>query len=145
MLSLGGVLEVASSEPPATARSASGQDSVRECVLQHLKLLAELTAPLVATEGLAAVGERLGRVTAETAERYPDLLRDLPLGPGGVPDPEAVTDRALRLPGERERSVAQALGELVAYLEFELKNSPHIDEPDRYLEAVDSLRADLDY
>lgn len=145
MLSLAGIVEVASDAKPVANGSASSHDAVRECVHQHLQLLAELTAPLVATEGLAAVGERLGRVTAETAERYPELLRDLPLGPGGVPDPAILTDRALRLTGERERSVALALGELVAYLEFELKNSPHIEEPDRFLEAVEKLRAEIDY
>lgn len=144
MLSLGGVVEVAAGEATGSPRSVSGQDAVRQCVLQHLALLAELTAPLVATEGLEAVGDRLGRVTEETADRYPELLRDLPLGPGGIPDPDTLVERALRLPGERQRAVARALGELVAYLEFELKNSPHIDEPDRYLEAVDALREGLE-
>jgi hypothetical protein len=145
MLSLGGIVQVASDDSAPAAPTASGHASVRECVLQHLALLSELTAPLVATEGLAAVTDRLARVTAETAERYPELLRDLPLGPGGVPDPDVLTERALRLRGERERSVGRALGELIAYLEFELKNSPHIDEPDRFLEAVDGLRSSLEY
>lgn len=145
LLSLAGVVVVAPEEDAVVGSPSSSQDAVRECVLQHLKLLSELAAPLVATESFEAVGQRLARVMAETAERYPQLLHDLPLGPGGVPDVDVLTERALRLPGDRERAVGMALGELVAYLEFEVKNSPHIDEPDPYLEAVDALRAGLAY
>jgi hypothetical protein len=39
--------------------------------------------------------------------------------------------------------VDQALGEIVAYLEFELQNHPGIDDADPFLEAVEPLRAML--
>ena len=52
-------------------------------------------------------------------------------------------DRALRFPGEREREVRLALGELVSYLEFELMNHPSIDDPSPFLESVEALRANL--
>lgn len=146
MLALAGVLRVETGGD-AVAESAAGSshEEVRECVVQHLKLLSELCAPLVATEGLAEVGQRLTKVTHEAAERFPDLFTNLTYGPGGIPDLEELTSRALRLVGHRQRIVSEALGELVAYLEFEIKNSPHIDEPDRFLEAVDDMRSGLDY
>jgi hypothetical protein len=36
------------------------------------------------------------------------------------------------------------MGELVAYLEFELRNHPRIQEPEHFLEAVEGLRAKLE-
>ncbi|MCI0546665.1 MAG: hypothetical protein L0027_05225, partial [Candidatus Rokubacteria bacterium] len=67
----------------------------------------------------------------------------LELGRGGVLDPEAVAERALRFPGDRESEVRLALGELVAYLEFELVNHPRIPDPDQFLEVLEPLRARL--
>ena len=58
-------------------------------------------------------------------------------------DPSQVEHRALRLPGDRLREVDEALGEIVAYLEFELKNHPGIQDCEPFLEAVDPLRAML--
>ncbi|MBK7950204.1 MAG: hypothetical protein IPK00_15965 [Deltaproteobacteria bacterium] len=46
-------------------------------------------------------------------------------------------------PGDRIREVDEALGELVAYLEFELRNHPRIPDASPFLEAVDPLRAML--
>ncbi len=62
---------------------------------------------------------------------------------GGVLDPEVITTRALRFPGDRRRAVRAALGELVSYLEFELLNHPRIDDAQGYLEGLDKLRAAL--
>jgi len=124
------------------AAGGSGEDErVRACVRDHLALLSELSSPLVALEGLEPVSRRLGRIFVETAERHPALLEGLEVGPGGLPDPGALTARALRAAGDRLAAVQAALGELVAYVEFELLNSPHLDEPDRYLDALKELRA----
>jgi hypothetical protein len=116
---------------------------VRECVLLHAKLLTEFTAPIVAVEGEAGIRDRLQRITIDAAERYPELLSDLTVGPGGVLDPDVLIARALAYPGEREREVRLALGELVSYLEFELMNHPGIDRPDEFLEGLETLRSRL--
>ena len=63
------------------------------------------------------------------------------LGEGASLDPEPVIERALRLQGDREEQVATALRELVAYLEFEIKNHPAIMEPDRLLAGLAELRS----
>ena len=54
-----------------------------------------------------------------------------------------MVERALRFPGDREREVGLALGEIVSYLEFELVNHPRIEEPEQFLEAIEQLRAGL--
>ncbi|MCG8587715.1 MAG: DUF4388 domain-containing protein [Proteobacteria bacterium] len=121
------------------------EDAVRQCVELHAKLLAELAAPIVAEEGTEPLDERVARVLEDTAERHSELLDELHFGPGVVLDPDELVSRALRLPRERVRHVCLALGELVAYLEFELKNHPRVEDADRYLEAVEPLRAQLDW
>jgi hypothetical protein len=52
-------------------------------------------------------------------------------------------ERALRFPGEREREVRLALGELINYLEFELLNHPQISDPEEFIEGLEPLRANL--
>jgi hypothetical protein len=121
----------------------SGDDEVRSCILEHLKLMAELVAPVVAVEGVEGIAERLGQVVDEAAQQYPALLADLPVRPGGAIDPEELIARALRFPGERDREVRLALGELISYLEFEILNHPRIDDPEHFLEDVAALRACL--
>jgi hypothetical protein len=131
--------------PPASAGDARNAEveTVRESVRAHAKLLAELAAPIVAVEGGEALRARLQRVVEEVSRRCPEMLAGLELGRGGVLDPEAVAERALRFPGDREREVRLALGELVAYLEFELVNHPRIHDPGEFLEALEPLRAGL--
>ncbi len=121
----------------------SGEEAVRECVRLHIKLLAEFTAPIVAVEGAEGIRDRIQRITDDAAERYPELLSDLVVGQGGSLDPDVLIKRALAYPGEREREVRLALGELVSYLEFELMNHPNIDRPDEFLEGVEDLRSQL--
>ncbi len=120
------------------------EDLVRECVYDHIKLLGELTAPIVAVDGTEVVGERLGRVVEEAASRHSEMLNGLVVSSGGSIDPEEVLARALRLAGDRVRGVSEALGELVSYLEFELNNHPRIEGADVFLEAVEDLRAKLE-
>ena len=83
------------------------------------------------------------RWSAEAAVRYPELLTDLPVGFGGAIDPDRLMERAIRFPGEREREVRLALGELVSYLEFELLNHPQISDPEEFIEGLEPLRASL--
>jgi hypothetical protein len=123
---------------------ALGDDEVvRECVRLHVKVLTEFAAPIVAVEGDAGVRERFQRITADAACRYPELLFDLVVGQGGVLDPEEIIRRALGYPGDREREVRLALGELISYLEFELIHHPKISRPEEYLEGLEEMRARL--
>ena len=119
------------------------RDAVQACVTGHMKVLAELVAPIVAVEGNEGIRLRLERVVEEGAQRFPELLGGLEVGPGGVIDPEVVIERALGFPGDREREVRLALGELISYLEFELANHPRIEDPEIFLEAVQEMRAAL--
>ena len=129
------------SDPSDVARS--DEEAVRECVRLHIKLLTEFTAPIVAVEGAEGIRDRLQRIADDAAERYPELLSDLAVGQGGVLDPDVLIRRALAYPGEREREVRLALGELVSYLEFELMNHPNIARPDEFLEGMEGLRSQL--
>lgn len=148
LLSLAGLVRIRRrQEAGADASDAPQQpdDVVRACATDHVKLLAELSAPIVAVDGPELVAQRMTGLVADAAERHPALLKGLSVGAGGIPDPEEVTRRALRLPGDRVRAIAEALGELVSYLEFELRNHPRIQEPENFLEAVEDLRAQLDF
>ncbi|MBW2270746.1 MAG: DUF4388 domain-containing protein [Deltaproteobacteria bacterium] len=144
-LRLIGAVRVGETEATHETRDTrlSDRESVRECVEAHLKVLAELAAPIVAVEGAEGIRLRLERVVEEGAERFPELLAGLDVGPGGVLDPEPVIERALGFPGDREREVCLAFGELISYLEFELANHPRIDDPEVFLEAVRELRERL--
>ena len=119
------------------------EEALRECVTGYAKLLSELVAPLVALEGSERVLERMRPVLDETARRHPGLLRGLPLGPSAELDPAALGERAARLPEPRLPALADALGELVAYLEFELKNHPRLPDAEALLEALEPLRRRL--
>lgn len=127
---------------PAKGRSPEA-DGVRDCVHAHLHLLGELAAPIVALDGGEALRERLQRILDEAGRRFPELLGGLTAGRGGSLDPAAVVERALRFPGDRDREIRRALGELVAYLEFELMNHPRLPDPDQFLEALEPMRASL--
>jgi len=149
LLRLVGAVRVSRSQPEdrfvaeADLRSA-GEEALRACVDSHVKLLAELVAPIVAVEGTAPVARRLGRVLQEVAERHPELLAGVRLGAHCTLDPGELASRALRLPGDRCREVRIALGELVSYLEFELKHHPRITDPEPFLDELGELRATID-
>jgi hypothetical protein len=72
--------------------------------------------------------------------RFPALLTGVRVGPGGSLDPDLLAERASKLPGDREDVLGSALGELVAYLEFEIKNHPRIEDPDGVLAELGPLR-----
>ena len=122
-------------EPPKGDRESS-----RDTVLEHLQVIEELAAPIVAVEGPEGIRIRLERVVEEGGRRFPELLAGLEVGPGGAMDPERVIERALRFPGDREREVSLAFGELMSYLEFELANHPKIEDPEQFLDAIEHLR-----
>jgi len=151
MLRLSGAVQIVRDSGGAGAgvesreqRIGQGTSALRELIFAHVKLISEMIAPLVATDGVEAVSRRVDSLLLDTAARHPDLLAGLSPGPGGDLDPEELLQRALRYPGEREGYVRAALGEIVAYLEFELRNHPRIDDPEIYLDALEDLRAKLD-
>jgi hypothetical protein len=116
------------------------QDAVRACVVDHVKLLGELAAPIVALDGTRDFAQRLGRVLEDARDRHPGLLADVALGAHGELDPGQLEERALRLPGQRVPAVCAALGELVTYLEFELRNHPRIPDAEDFLSELEELR-----
>jgi hypothetical protein len=117
-------------------------EQLRSQVADLTKLIGELALPLASAEGGPdGIHDRLGRVLDEAAGRFPALLTGVVPSPGPTLDPEPLIERALKLPGDREEQVALALGELVAYLEFEIKNHPGIEYPDRVLAGLAELRA----
>jgi hypothetical protein len=120
---------------------AEAAERVRATVLRLAKLIGELAAPIVACEGAAGLRERLGRTLEEVAGRFPAFFSGVSLGENVTLDPDPLIDRALRLAGDREEQAQAALGELVAYLEFEIKNHPRISQPDRLLEGLNPLRS----
>jgi hypothetical protein len=132
-----GAQEVAAAE----ANPPPDQDRLQECVRAHIMLLSELATPIIALDGSEALNGRLEQVVKASAGRK-TLLAELEFK-GGVLDPQAVYERALRFPGDRRRAVRTALGELVAYLEFELLNHPRIEDAQGYLEDLEKLRAAL--
>ena len=73
------------------------------------KLLSELCAPIVAVEGGEKLRERLAKVVAEAAARYPELLGDLAVGPRGSHRPRPADRARHPLPrGARARGPARA-------------------------------------
>lgn len=123
---------------------AESQAALGDLIKQLLALMSELATPLVATDGADAVQERMSVLLEDTAARYPELLAGIELGFAGGLDPAQIEQRARKIPGDRERYVRSALGEMITYLEFELRNHPRIEDPDVYLDAVEGLRATLD-
>ena len=129
---------------PAGEVYAASQSILAELITSHVVLMSELTTPLVATDGAEAVRERMTTVLEDAGSRYPELLGGVTLGYGGNIDPDEIVRRSLKITGDRERYVRMALGELVTYLEFELRNHPRIEDAETYLDAVEGLRAKLD-
>lgn len=119
------------------------EESLRERAASGAKLLAALVAPLVEVEGERSVAQRFGRTVAEAAQRFPDLLGGLILGPGVTLDADAIAERAIRLPGEAEGQVAEALLQLASYLEDELRSHIGARDAAAVLASVAPLRASI--
>jgi hypothetical protein len=122
------------------ARSAAELDELRTQAGAGAKLLGELYTRVREADRNASIDERLGRVLDDATARFPALLTGLRMGPGGTLDPEVIAERAGKLPGDRAATLAAALGELVAYLEFELMNHPQIEAPETLLRGLAPLR-----
>jgi hypothetical protein len=117
------------------------EERVRALVTHLTKLIGELVLPLARAEGRPdGIRDRLGRILDEAAGRFPALLTGVTPSPDSTLDPEPLIRRALKLPGNREDQVSLALGELVSYLEFEIKNHPGIEDPDPILASLAELR-----
>lgn len=116
---------------------------LRKHVEESVELLAALVALIVAVEGEAPLRERFGKAIEEAAMRFPDLLTDFVPGVGVLLDPAVLIERAMRMSPTRAEDVRRALGALVDYLEFELKNHPGVSNANAVLEAVGPLRAKL--
>ena len=117
-------------------------EQLRSLVGDLTKLIGELARPLVDAAGHPdGVRDRIGHILDETASRFPALLTGVTPSPEPGLDPEPLIERALKLPGNREEQVALALGELVSYLEFEIKNHPGVDDPDPILASLAGLRS----
>jgi hypothetical protein len=125
-------------------KRSSEDERLRALVLGHIKLMAELVAPIVMVDGQKAVQERLCGLLQDVSASHPGLLEGVELALGCVLDPDEIAERALRLVGNREAAVCGALGELLSYVEFELKNHPRIEDADRFLDAVEDLRAGIE-
>lgn len=123
----------------ATASSAESE-GLRESAAARVKLIAELAGEIARAEGSRAVEGRLARVLDEAARRYPVLLDGIALAPGAALDADRLVERAETLPGDRDAALSGALGELVAYLEFELVNHPAVREADAVLARLEPLR-----
>ncbi len=144
-LQLTGHVELCAPGVEATADPAGASDEdVRHSLGCYCKLIGELTAPLVAIDGSAAVAARLDRIVEESAENGRRLLAGIRCGPTASLDPEVLAPAAIAQPGDRLQAVGEAMEEIAAYLEFELKNHPEIDDAQSYLEAVRPLRAMLE-
>jgi len=135
----------AQDDPDLTQRVRRDEPAalLRTHVEESVKLLAALVAPIVAAEGEAAPRERFGKAIEEAATRYPVLFAGVSPGVGVTLDPEILIERAQQMPAERAEDIRSALGALVDYLEFELKNHPGVANADAVLHAVAPLRARL--
>lgn len=122
---------------------AADDEAVREAVGTHSKLVFELAAPLIAVDGPQEVAARLNRILMESSAGGRPLLAGVRFSDAATLDPDLLVERALGLYGDRLREVDESFGEIVSYLEFELKNHPGIEDCSAYLEAVDPLRAML--
>jgi len=124
-------------------KASADTDSVRTLVNAHVELMAELVAPVVMVDGEQAVRARLNELVADVGRSH-EFLRGVEVGAGCVLDPELVAQRALRIARDREATVCRALGELVSYIEFELRHHPRIDDADLFVAAVEELRAKIE-
>jgi hypothetical protein len=134
-----------SEDPDLTqrVRRSAAADRLRERVRRAARAIGELAAPIVSAEGEDRLRERFRGALEEVAARYPGLLDGIQPGPGVALDAEALVERALAQPPERARQLCEALGALLDYLEFELKNHPAVGDVDDALQAVAPLRATL--
>lgn len=123
--------------PIVDAAGMIPSEPLRQRATQQVKAIAELAAWVAdADGGETAVLDRLRRVLDEATGHFPALLTGVAIGPGATLDVDLLLDRATKLPGERDGQLMEALGELVSYLEFEVKNHPAIEAPEDRLREL---------
>lgn len=134
-----------SEDPDLTqrVRRDASVDRLRARVERAVELLAELAAPIIAAEGPEALRERFRSAVEEVASRHPGLLAGVEPGPAATLDAAVLVERALALPREGARQVHDALGALLDYLEFELRNHPGVKDAEEALRVLAPLRASL--
>ena len=142
LLRLVGAVKLMRLSRPATAAPPDpGSDQeLRARATALAKLVAELASRVAEADGDASGAERLARLLDDATARFPALLTGVRLGPGGTLDPEVLAARASKLPDDREETLSCAVGELVAYLEFEIMNHPRIHDPASILRELGPLR-----
>lgn len=146
LLHRAGVVRIrrAAEDPDLTlrVRRADAGERARAEIQGATKLLASLSEPIVAVEGAAALRERFAAVLEGVATRYPDLLGGIEPGPDATLDPEPLIERALAVEAAAA-SASDALGALIDYLEFELRNHPSVGDASDTLAAAASARATI--
>ena len=142
LLRLVGAVKLVRSPAPGAGAEPGGSDAeeLKAQAEAGAKLVAELRARVVEADRNPSVDERLGRVLDDATSRFPALLTGLRLGAGGALDPVELAARAGLLSKDRGASLAAAVGEFVAYLEFEIMNHPQIEEPELLLRTLAPLR-----
>jgi hypothetical protein len=142
LLRLVGAVKLVRTPMPGGAVAEPGAvalDELRAQAEAGAKLVAELRARLVEADHDASIDERLARVRDDALARFPGLLTGIALVAGAL-DPEALAARAALLPNDPAATLAAALGEFVAYLEFEIMNHPQIEDPEVVLRELAPLR-----
>jgi hypothetical protein len=140
---VGAVKLVRLSAPPGAASDGGGDAELEELrgqAVAGLKLIGALCERVREADRNDSIDERLTRVLDDATVRFPALLTGLRLGPGGSLEPERIAERVGKLPGDRAATLAAALGELIAYLEFEIMNHPQIEDPEALLRELAPLR-----
>jgi hypothetical protein len=143
LLRLVGALKLTRLAPPSPAGAElelEDDHELRARATALARLVVELAGRVAEADGDASGEERLARVLEDATARFPALLTGVRLGAGGALDPELLALRASKLPSDREGALTTAVGELVAYLEFEIKNHPRIVDPDGMLRELGPLR-----
>ncbi len=114
------------------------RDELERTAASGGKLIAALASEIAEVEGEDAVRERLERTLEDAAAQCPEILGGLALTAELSVDAGELVSRALRGAADPEEQLRAALGEVIAYLEFELKNHPGIDDPDQVLSRARS-------
>jgi len=144
LLHRAGVVRIrrASEDPDLTlrVRRADPAEKVRTEVREAVRLLAALVEPIVVVEGADPIRERFAAVIEGVGARFPELLAGIAPRPDATLDAEPILERALASEAVG-RSAGEALGALLDYLEFELKNHPGVEDAALVLAEAASARA----
>jgi hypothetical protein len=106
-----------------------------------VKLLTAMAGEIANADGDGSVRARVARELHDVAGRFPALLAGVEIAEEGAAlDAAALAERAARIPDAGGDVLAAALGELTAYLEFELVNHPKVSDAPGFLRSLEPLR-----